>query len=298
MWALCALAGLCGLLAASGCSGGSTTSSIRIPPAKGRPKLPPSDALVLAKEEGRLAVALAARPSAGGTELMATIVDSANMGKDGLQVSFRRGKAERPAKPCGSGCYSAQLPAKGPRAVEVRLGERTVDFRLPAGLPARDAGALVRRATLVYRRLKNVSYSQRLASAPGVAVFAQWREAAPDRFEYTIPGGASGVVIGARRWDRTAPSSRWEASTTSPSRMPTPIWGFQTTNAHVLGHTTRHSRRVVTVSLLAPSLPAWFTIDFDARTLRPLSLKMTAAAHFMHNSYTSFNSGAEIRPPR
>ena len=296
VWVLFALAGLCGLLAAPGCGG--SKASIRVPPAKGRPKLPPPDAVVMAKENGRLAVALAARPTPKALELMATIVGPDNTGTDDLPVSFRRGKSEQRAKPCGSGCYSALLPANGPGVIGVRIAGRTVAFPLPARWPARDATALVRRATTTYRGLRNVSYSQRLASAPGLAVLADWREAAPNRFAYRIPGGSAGIVIGSRRWDRTAPSSRWEASTTSPSRMPSPIWGSQTTNAHVLGRGTLRGRRVVTVSVLARSLPAWFTIDFDARTLRPLSLRMTAAAHFMHNSYTSFNSGPPIVPPR
>jgi hypothetical protein len=131
-----------------------------------------------------------------------------------------------------------------------------------------------------------------------VAVFSSWQEGAPDRFAYRIPGGAAGIVIGSRRWDRTKPSSPWIESTTSPTRMPSPIWGSETTNAHVLGTGTLDGRRVVTVSLLARSVPAWFTIDLDAGTLRPLSMQMTAAAHFMHNAYTGFNSGAKISPPR
>ena len=80
--------------------------------------------------------------------------------------------------------------------------------------------------------------------------------------------------------------------------MPSPIWGLQTTNAHVLRTGTLDGRRVVTISLLARSVPAWFTIDFEAETLRPLALRMTAAAHFMHNAYTGFNSGPKIKPPR
>ncbi len=62
-------------------------------------------------------------------------------------------------------------------------------------------------------------------------------------------------------------------------------------------HLVRAGRSVLVVSMLNRSLPAWFTIRFDRRTLRPLSLEMTAAAHFMHQRYTSFNRPLEIRGP-
>ena len=293
-----ALAGICVLFGGAGCAGGSGTSSIAIPPAKGRPQLPPRNAVVQARQDGRLAVALATQPAKGGDRMIATIVDPANVGSDGLDVSFRRGSARRAGTPCGSGCYSAVLPKTGPRAVDVDVAGRTVEFQLPARWPAPDATALVRRANRTYRNLRSIAYAQRLASAPGVEVFSHWQEGAPDRFAYRIPGGAAGIAIGSRRWDRTKPSSAWIESTTSPTRMPSPIWGLQTTNAHVLRTGTLDGRRVVTISLLARSVPAWFTIDFEAGTLRPLALRMTAAAHFMHNAYTGFNSGPKIRPPR
>src|SRR5262245_8640985 len=84
-------AALIALLAAAGCGGGSAASQIRIPPAKGRPTLPPPDAVVMAQEDGTLGVALGARPAAGGIELMATIVGPDNQGKEGLDVEFTKG---------------------------------------------------------------------------------------------------------------------------------------------------------------------------------------------------------------
>jgi hypothetical protein len=53
-----------------------------------------------------------------------------------------------------------------------------------------------------------------------------------------------------------------------------------------------------TVSFVDPTIPAWFTVSFDRRTLRPRVLRMTAAAHFMVDSYRSFNEPRAIRPPR
>ncbi len=249
------------------------------------PKLPPRNAFVLAKEDGRLAVALAARPAGRRTAVEATVVGPDNTGVDGLGVSF----AGIEAKACGPGCYEAVIP-RAP-AVSVTVSERALSFRLPAKAPA--AQALVRRATAAFRALRSVTYVERLSSRPGRNVLSRWKLAAPDRLSYRIPGGPAGIIIGSRRWDRTSPLAPWRKAGASPLRIPSPTWGSAVSNAHLV----RAGRSVLVVSMLNRSLPAWFTIRFDRRTLRPLSLEMTAAAHFMHQRYTSFNRPLEIRGP-
>jgi copper transport protein len=252
------------------------------------PKLPPRDALVLAKQDGRLAVALAAEPAGRGVRVTATVVGPNTTGVDGLDVSFRAGKRTVAAAPCGSGCYGAVVPQAG--IVAVTLSGRTVPFRLPTR--SRSARSLVRDATAVFRSLDTVSYVERLSSGPGRTIVTDWRLQAPDRLAYAIRRGAAGIVIGNRRWDRTG--GRWRESSTQRLRMPEPVWGQGSSNARLL----RLTKRVAVVSMLDRSLPAWFTIRFDRRTLRPRSLVMTAAAHFMHHRYTSFDRPFRIRPPR
>ena len=53
-----------------------------------------------------------------------------------------------------------------------------------------------------------------------------------------------------------------------------------------------------TVSFVDPTIPAYFTVTLDRRTLRPRVLHMTASAHFMTDSYLGFNEPRAIRPPR
>jgi hypothetical protein len=65
-------------------------------------------------------------------------------------------------------------------------------------------------------------------------------------------------------------------------------------NAHVLAQT----RRTITISFVDPTIPAYFTITLDRRTLLPRVLHMTASAHFMTDRYVGFNEGPAIRPPR
>jgi copper transport protein len=246
------------------------------------PKLPPRDAIVLAKEDGRLAVALAV----GSGRAEVTVVGQNATGVNGLDVSVGGTRASA----CGSGCYRAPAPRGGDVAVTV--SGRTLRFRLPEH--PRRARALVRRATAVFRSLRSVSYVERLRSRPGSSVVSRWKLQAPNRLSYTISGGPAGILIGGRRWDRSSPGGSWQESRLTPLRVPSPLWGSGTGNAHLVGA----GRSVLEVSLLNRSLPAWFTIRLDRRTLRPLSLDMTAAAHFMHHRYTSFNHPVRIAPPR
>jgi hypothetical protein len=163
-------------------------------------------------------------------------------------------------------------------------------FRLPAG--ARPAAALVRRATRAFRALRSVSYVERLASSPRNRVVADFTLERPNRLEYRIRGGAAGIVIGARRWDRPRRGA-WVASPQQPIPQPEPLWAGGVTNAYILETTPS----TYVVSFLNPNGPAWFTVTFDRRTLLPQALSMTAAAHFMTHRYSAFNTPRRIRPP-
>ena len=48
---------------------------------------------------------------------------------------------------------------------------------------------------------------------------------------------------------------------------------------------------------LDPTVPAWFEVTLDRRTLRTLDSQMTAAAHFMHDRYVRFDEPLRIVPP-
>jgi copper transport protein len=285
--------------------GRTAAAASRLRPAPLAPSaavLPPRGAVVLAKQAGSLAVALAAEPAAGGRlRLTATVVSPDNTGVDDLALNFRvegtQGAALEPGSPCGSGCYRATSADVGsPTAVTVTFAGETaaaVRFASPRGWPAPQAAALMRRATARYRALESVEYRERLASGPRTHITSLWKQVAPDRLEYTIPGGAAGILIGDKRWDRASPRAPWVKSSFQALRAPTPIWTRRPANARLLSKT----RAGYTVSLLDRSVPAWFTIRFDRRLL-PRSLVMTAPAHFMHHDYLSFNRPLKIVPPR
>jgi copper transport protein len=243
-------------------------------PVKGPPPM------VQAGESGDLAVALAVRPA--GAELVALDPDSRRVG--GLTVTI----AGVAATSCGSGCYSASGSFIG--AVPVSVDGRKLFFRFPAR--ARPAGALVARATTAFRSLRSVDFVERLASSPRDKVVAEFTLERPDRLEYRIRGGADGIIIGSRRWDR-ARGGQWVPSPQDPGSQPEPIWAGHVQNAYLLETTPT----TYVVSFLKPTGPAWFTLRLDRRTLLPRSLRMTAPAHFMTHSYTRFNAAPKIRAP-
>ncbi|MCW2976297.1 MAG: hypothetical protein JWM06_1578 [Actinomycetia bacterium] len=264
-----------------------TTARTAVQAAQPSPAPPPpaAGAVVLARDAGPLGVAIAVEPK----RLTATILSPAGGGLSRLRVHIDGALADA----CGSGCYTTVGVAPG-RIVSVQVDgfgpTQLVSFAVP--LHAASADTLVRRARAVYQALRSVSYRERLASDVSHALVAQWIVEKPSRIEYSIAGGAQGIVIGARRWDRETPTGRWIESAQTPLPQPATQWN-RATNAHVLQQTPT----TTTVSFADPAIPAWFTVSFDRRTLRPRVLRMTAAAHFMVDSYRAFNEPRAIRPP-
>ena len=252
-----------------------------------QPPPPPAGALVLAREAGPLAVALEIEPR----RLTAIVLSPAGGGLSGLDVRFLPSGAK--AAPCGSGCYAADVELGRSAGVEVRGfgATRLVSFSLPERAPA--AGALVVRARRVYRALAGVAYRERLASDETHVVVSDWRLERPNRVAYSIPGGAAGIVIGARRWDHDGPARPWRESPQTPLSQPATQWQ-SATNARVVARTAA----TVTVAFADPTIPAFFRVELDRRSLLPRVLHMTAAAHFMTDRYTGFSAPRRIHPPR
>ncbi len=249
------------------------------------PPEPPPDAVVLAKEVGPLGVAIAAEPR----RVTAIVLSPAGGGLNGLDVRLDG----HTTKTCGHGCYRADLTPG--RAVDVEIGGFGPIRQTTFGLPRfpRAAGDLVRRMRRRYRALASVRYLEQLRSDEAHGITARWLLEKPNRVEYAIPGGAQGIVIAGRRWDRTTPGARWQESAQTPLPQPATQWN-SATNAHVIAD---HGA-TKTVSFADPTIPAYFTVTLDAKTLLPRVLHMTASAHFMTERYRSFNAPRAIYPPR
>jgi hypothetical protein len=246
-----------------------------------RASAPPADATVLARQDGKIAATIAVRPS--GAAIAAFI------GSDGLPADVGAVRIDgRPTSSCGLGCYRGKATG---RIVTVTHGGTSLRFDLGLRKPA---GDLVARATRRYRSLNSVKYDETLTAGFGTTVHTTWRELAPDRLAYDIEGGSKAIIIGDKRWDLAAGETTWRESQSVVLSMPSPAWGAVISNAHVL----RSDKRNVVVSFLEPRSPAWFTITFDRKTLRPQTLQMTAAGHFMHQRYMAFNAPLKIEPPQ
>jgi hypothetical protein len=286
-----------GVVAAAwiGSSGGSSavaTTSLQTLSNTSTPPPPPAGALVLARELGSRAVALAVGP---GRRLTATVLSGVGGGESGLDVSFRVDGKTISAQPCGAGCYRAVAP-RTPGQVDVLVAGGSAPFTIPKTAPP--AAAIVRRAGNVFRRLHSLVYTESLRSKPTGGILTTWRFVAPNRMSYVIRNGASAVVIGERRWDRIKPGAGWTRSSQIPAlTVPQPSWR-RPMDVHVLARTSVAGRPAWVVSFADPTIPAWFTAWIDPRSYRTLRLRMTAAGHFMFHRYLQFNAPVRIKPPR
>jgi copper transport protein len=234
------------------------------------PVLPPPDAVVAAQELGALAVAIAREPSRSTV----TILGPDGTGVDGRDVVIGGIRAT----PCGPGCY------RGPASARVSVGGRMVAFHAPLSAP--DASAALRQITRRFRGSRTIVWDETLASSPTNATTTRFQVAAPGRLRYDTRRGPSAIVIGGRRWDRSAPAQRWAPTTQTPLDVTRPYWS-RPTNVH------RVSPNVIT--FLDRRLPGWFELTLENG--RPRELRMVAAAHFMVDRYVGFDVPLDISPP-
>lgn len=264
---------------------------------------PPANAVVFAREDGPYALALALVPGEP-LRLQTSLVDNQGRGVTGLRVGYsvfhERAVTRRVAVPCGRGCYSASvsLPSQPTRVDVAVAGKRaTTVWRvaLPEQWPPPDAKQLLAQAEETWRNLKTLVFRDHLQSDPTHAVNTVWRVVAPDNVAYDVEGGASAVIMGDTRWDKL-PGQPWQKSPATRLHQPVPFWA-KVTDAHVVGETTFAGAQVQRVTFFDPQTPAWFEVLIDQTSFRTLDLRMTTTAHFMHDTYTAFDTPVSIEPP-
>ena len=261
---------------------------------------PPRGTVVFARQAEELAVGLSVRPGAQ-LGLTATVIGQTGFGVDGLDVvlSARSGAGTRTAvaHPCGHGCYSAAIALADPNGFGVVVSgdgnPRSLTFPVEQWPPPSGTAEL-RRATRAFSELQSVVYREHLASDPANAITTRWVLAAPGSVEYVIAGGgAQGIVIGRRRWDRPSPADPWTMSVSDRLTQPAPPWGPRARDVRVM----RQSASRMTLSWVDPVIPAWYTGTFQRANALPTTLRMTAPAHFMEHRYLSYNAPVTITPP-
>jgi hypothetical protein len=272
--------------------------SVATPAAAADFPAPPPGAVVLARESGADAVALAVVPGRRLDLRVSVLGQQGPASGRVVGVTLRSAHGTRAARAlaCGPGCYRALLEPQGaPRTVTVRVGRSSVAFALPRVWPPPRADRTVRAADAAWRRLKTLAFSEHLASGPGAFADTRWRVVAPNRIAYQVRNGPAGIVIGPWRWDRL-PGGRWQRSPQDPIVQPLPFWVGER-DAHLLGRVRTRGVDALRITFFDPVSHAWFEVLLDPRSLLTLRMDMTTTAHFMHHVYGSFDAPIRIEPP-
>jgi hypothetical protein len=263
---------------------------------------PQRGAVVFSRQLGDDALALDVVARPGRVVVHSSVIGEQGQGVPGLPVSFTVQNTTKRGTACGPGCYWTTLPVHGrPSSITLRITGTKAPVRwraaLPASWPAHDATDLVRRAGAVWRALRSLSFHERLASSAKLVTHSTWQIQAPNRVAYQVRGGYAGVIIGARRWDRTPGGTHWVATDQTPLTQPVQAW-VGVVDAHLLRSVTSHGRPAWRISFFDPGTPAWFEIVVDKRTLHTLDSRMVTTAHFMHDIYGAFDATPPIVAPR
>ena len=192
-----------------------------------------------------LAVAVAREPQRATVTIIGPDGDAAS-------TVARPRRTARPRRACGSGCYRAP----GRPRTGARLGRRAhAHVRAPCDAP--DATALLARVTRAYRASRTIVFDETLASTPTNAQTTRFTVVAPNRLAYQTQGGASAIVIGARRWDRAAAGGRGvEVAADAARRHRSPTGSSRR---------TRTWSRPNTITFLDRRIPAWFRVTLRRR---------------------------------
>jgi hypothetical protein len=264
----------------------------------------PTGAVVLAGEDGKLAVGLAVAPRVHGLLVVATVFAGSGRGATGLRpkltITGRDGsRSTATATACSAGCYEAVFPTREiPAHATVSFDDGShLSFTLPPHGPTSRALAVVRDAAAEYKQIRSMVTHERLAASPTEVVYTTYYAVAPNRLRFQVRGEGESIIIGKRRWDRSK-GGNWKESAQSPVNPITPYWTPLVQDATILGSATVQGRPVWVVSFADPQTPGFFTIWVDKTNHRTLELEMTATAHFMHHTYDQFDAPISVQPPK
>ena len=271
----------------------SASTEAAAPRPNGGFPVPPKGGVLYARQLGGEALALGVVPKGSAVLAQASVLSGQGQGVSGLSVSLNG----KPAAGCGSGCYRTTLTGS-PNSVTVRVRSATWNVPLPVPWPPRDGTAIVDQATAAWRALDSLTFNEHLASDATHSTTSTWRIQSPNRVAYTITGGgADGIIVGDKRWDRTTPNAKWIESPQTELTQPVPPW-TAVQDAHVLATEKFHGHPAWLVSFFDPGTPAWFTAVIERKTYHTLQTEMVTTAHFMHDVYGAFNTTPPIRPPK
>ena len=216
----------------------------------------------------------------------------------------RRQRARRRDGRAAPGCYAsaarecaAVREARLDRAQRRRRAPRRVRFALAGALARLGAAAAARRRARVphaaQRRLPRAALERTAYRSTSV-----WRSEAPDRLSYRTTSGNAGVIdrppaLGSRR-RRRLEGARSRTRRSSCRRRP---WGAGAYDVRCSAAAASADARSCASRCSSRRPRPGTRSRSTAPRCGPLTVEMTATAHFMRDRYVAFNAPRQIRPP-
>jgi hypothetical protein len=268
--------------------------------------LPHGADLSIGAQAGQTLVGVTVNPGRPGSNSLAVYVISDDGASASAPLSVTATVDGHPARlrGCGDTCRGATVDLRGNDAISIHVsgaGGGTASVQLPP-LPAPDGTILLNAALARMKSLSSVTMHETLTGGTGLPTdVTNYEEVAPDRLQWTEPGGAAAISVGSAFYARERAGAPFIAQT-GHDAVPEPSFAWQffptATAVHVLGVTTLNGVRTTVVEFFAgePGTPVWFRFYIDAADQVQLS-DMSAPGHFMTQSFAHFNAPLTINLP-
>jgi hypothetical protein len=192
--------------------------------------------------------------------------------------------------------------------VRASIGGKPYSTTLPVAFVAgadQRASEIMARVDAAQSKAPGAIVRQVLASSPQEVGVTNLQIASPDRFAYEEKGVGSDstVVIGTREWDR-AGANGWKLGSYGPTPFSASSyldwWKPYTKQTRLIDVYHRGGAEFADIAALAqlPQIgPVWFRYHVDLSTQRVERLRMITLAHFMTQTWGSFNDAPAITAP-
>ena len=268
--------------------------------------LPSGDELTMAGAAGGDLVGLSLSPGLPGLN-RATVyllpIDGSASAK-GIAANIAVNGVYKALATCGDTCRQATIDIKAGDQIWVDLldgaGSAEAKFTIPA-LPAQNGDLLLAQLETAMKALTAYQVSEVLNSPGTPPIHALYSSDSPDRTTWTISNAGTTVWIGTTQYTQDGPGQPWQQQQTPVANtVPSFVWDYYRplTNAHIIGQQVLDGVPTTMVTAFGTflSTPIWFTFWIDAGG-RASRVAMDAPAHFMTDTYTSYDKPVDIRAP-
>ena len=266
--------------------------------------LPAAGDVTMAGNAGRVLVALSLVPARPGLNhvVVYLLPIQGKRGAVRLVANLTVGNTALPLSSCGDTCRQASVTVVGGETLDVDVlnpdGGRAA-FTVPS-LPAPSGDALIARMQQRMHQLHSYELTETLSSG-AAAILSNYSAEAPNRLSATVNGSSQTIYVGTTQYTRESPSQPWKVTTGLPEiSVPSFVWDYFSplTDAHIVGHSSLGGVPTTEVSSFGnkQGTAIWFRFWIDGDGL-VRQVRMTAAGHFMLDTYTSLDGNLQIVAP-